>query len=243
MKKTIAILGAIVAASAVPAFAQDYATFEVSAKTIWDNINGNPAFDPGGSGKINAILLWAPVGTADDLPSEGTEFGLRGTGTALDQVATNVIVQLIYPVPYISTMLDNGWNIAKDINAGDAIAVATEAPGLALGQVAYNSSGGIVSPFQVSGLTVASGSDIEEIVFAYNSSASSYLTAFAFGWSNPFDNTVGTSAADPNADSIQSSANQFAVATGPEPTTLVLAGLGGLSMLFFRRRKAYPLEP
>jgi PEP-CTERM motif len=238
MKKPIAILGALVAASTLSAFGQDWITFEVSSKTIWDNIGGVTTFDPAGAGKIDAILLWAPVGTPDDLPSYGTEFGLRGTGIALDQVATNLTAAELYPGQYVNTMLDSGWNIAEDMNAGDAIAVATEAPGLASGQVAYNSSGGIASSFEVSGVTLSSGSSIQEIVLAYDSDAGSWLTGYAYGWSNPFDNTVGTSAADPYAESIQSSANQFAVVTGPEPTTLALAGLGGLSMLFLRRRKA-----
>ncbi|HTV42323.1 MAG TPA: PEP-CTERM sorting domain-containing protein [Candidatus Sulfotelmatobacter sp.] len=234
MKKQIAILATILAASAVTSFAQDYISFEVSSKTVWDDFSGTPMFDAAGAGNIDAILLWAPVGTADDLTSQGTSFGLRGTGTALDQVATNA-TSVINPVGTITNMLSSGWNIAEDAGNGNALAVATEASGLATGQVGYNSG----NPFEINGVTLATGSSIEEIVLAYNSSATSWSTASDYGWSNPFDNEVGTSTGDPNATELQSSANQFGVAVvTPEPATIALAGLGGLSMLFLRRRKA-----
>jgi len=237
MKKLIAILAAIVAVSGVGAFGQDWITFEVSSKTVWDNFGSKPTFDAGGAGTIDAILLYSTSDAADNLPSVSGLYGLRGTGTALDQVATNA-TSATSPVSVVNAMLSSGWSIAADANNAGATAVATEATGLAAGQVGYDINGGLASPFQVTGITGASGSTIEVIVLAYNASAGSWSTASDYGWSNPFQTAVGTSSGDPNADSTQSSANQFGVAAVPEPTTLVLAGLGGLSMLGLRRRKA-----
>lgn len=237
MKKLIAILATIAAVSGFSAFGQDWMTFEVSSKTVWDNFGAKNVFDAAGAGNIDAILLFSTTGAADQLSSVGTEFGLRGTGTALDQVATNA-TSATSPVSVINSMLSSGWSIANDEAQGNALAVATEASGLATGQVGYNTTAGAASPFQTQNLGVASGTSIEEIVVAFNSSAGSWSTASDYGWSNPFQNTVGTSAGDAFASSSQSSANQFGVAAVPEPTTLALAALGGLSMLGLRRRKA-----
>lgn len=233
MKKLIAILATAIAAVGFSACAQDWITFETSGTTIWDNSKGTPSFDAAAAGSLDAILLWAPVGTSDTLPSVGTSFGLRGSGTALDQVATNAVsFGSVTAIADIQAMLSGGWAIAADMGSGSN-AVANTGTGTLKGQAEYNSG----NPFEVSGVTGASGSSIEEIVLAYTA-ASSWSSASAVGWSNPFNNTVGSAATDPNATATQSSANQFAVVAVPEPTTLALAGLGGLSMLFLRRRKA-----
>lgn len=237
MKKLIAILATAIAAVGFSACAQDWITFETANTTIWDNFGGNgsttPALDPAGSSTIDAVLLFSTTDAADQLASVGSSFGLRGSGVALDQVATNATsVGGANPEAALASMLSSGWSVAGVMGAGSN-AVATSSAG---GKGAAVFNGG--NPFQVGGVTGASGSTIEEIVVAYNSSASSWATATALGWSNPFNNIVGTASTDPNATQSESSANQFGVAPVPEPATLALAGLGGLSMLFLRRRKA-----
>jgi len=242
MKKQIALLATLIAACGftATAFGQDWITINTSAKVVWDNYNGSgssttPTIDNAGSGTLDAILLWAPTGTSDQLPSVGTSFGLGGTGTALDQVATNALsVGSANPISTINAMLGAGWKIASDVNNNNTNAIANNGGATAKGEVEYNSG----SPFEVTGLTGASGSSIEEILVAYNATASSWLTASDLGWSNPFSNIIGTSSGDPNATQEQALANQFGVAAVPEPATLALAGLGGLSMLFLRRRKS-----
>ena len=233
MKKLIAILGTAIAAAGVSAFGQDWISFSVSDSTIWLN-HITPAIPAANAGTVDAVLLWSAnttVGSGDLLPSVGTKFGLRGTGTVLDQVATNAIdLGVADPFQIIQTMLSSGWSIAEDIGTGTNAIGNDSASGK--GGLAYNSG----NPFQVKGVIGASGSEIQEIVLGYNSSASSWTTATGIGWSNPFDVTVGTSSTDPYAYATQSSANQFAVVISPEPTTLALVGLGGLSMLAFRRR-------
>src|SRR5580698_10215398 len=93
MKKLIAIFGTAIAAEGVSAFGQEWISFSVSDSTIWFN-DITPAMPAADAGTVDAVLLWSAnttVGSGDLLPSVGTEFGLRGTGTALDQVATNAI--------------------------------------------------------------------------------------------------------------------------------------------------------
>lgn len=234
MKKLIAILATAIAASGLTAFGQDWITFATSGTTIWDNSGGTPSFDAAAAGKMDAILLWAPTSATDNLPSIGTAFGLRGTGTALDQVGTNAVAWgAVNPIGSISNLLSSGWSVATDMGSS-AYAVATTGTGTLKGQATYNAG----SPFQCLGITGASGSSVEEIIVAYNASASSWATASAIGYSNPFANTVGTASTDPNSTASEASANQFGVVSVPEPTTLALAGLGGLSMLALRRRKA-----
>lgn len=233
MKQPIAILATAIAASGFTAFGQDWITFSLPDTTIWLN-HITPAMPAADAGTVNAIILWSAnttVGSGDLLPSVGSEFGLRGTGTVLDQVATNALdFGGAEPIFDIQEMLSSGWSIAVDMATGMDAVGNDSASGR--GGLAYNSG----DPFQVQGVTGASGSEIQEIVLGYPSTTSSYTTAVGLGWSNPFDITVGTSSTDPNASATQTSANQFAVVIAPEPTTLALAGLGGLSLLAFRRK-------
>ena len=110
-----------------------------------------------------------------------------------------------------------------------------------LESVAYNNGDSFeISPTSIYGGN-DSGDDIELIYIAFNGSASSFSTSTAVGISGMMVDPVGSSAADPNSDFLQYEDNPaltpFGVGGVPEPTTLALAGLGGLSMLF-RRRKA-----
>jgi len=235
MKKLIAILATTIAVAGVSAFGQDWISFSVANSSIWLNTGATPAMPAASAGTVDAVLLFSTTDAADQLTSVGTSFGLRGSGVALDQVATNATsVGSANPQAAISAMLSSGWAVAVDISSGTGSnAVANDAAS-GKGGIIYN--GG--SPFEVQGANLASGSTIEEVVLAYNSSASSWANATALGWSNPFQTAVGTSAGDGFAASTQTGANQFGVASVPEPATLALAGLGGLSMLFLRRRKA-----
>ncbi|HEY1789511.1 MAG TPA: PEP-CTERM sorting domain-containing protein [Verrucomicrobiae bacterium] len=233
MKKLIVIIATAIAVGGVSSFGQDWMSFALPNATIWFNQGPQtPSMPAANAGTVNAVLLYSTIGAADQLPSEGTEFGLRGTGVALDQVATNALDINVDPFVEIEEMLSSGWSIAVDAATGtNAVANDTAA---GKGGLLYN--GGV--PFEVQGVNLASGSSIEEVVLGYNAGASSWTAVTGIGWSNPFQNTVGTSAGDPFATATQSLANQFAVVISPEPSTLALAGLGGLAILFLRRRKA-----
>jgi hypothetical protein len=247
MKKQIALLAIIIAASGFTAFGQDYTTFSAGTAggKIWDltGANGGTVLGQGGlgaSGDFDFTFLWAPVATSDGLSALGTQFG-QGLGSAVDQVATNGVSSTGVGISEISTMLGAGWNIAT-VFGGSTIAETTSGASGKL--TAYPSN-----PFEIAGVSVASGTSIEEVIIAWNASAAitlangvnTFASVTDLGWSNPMDVAVGTSAGDVEAGNNESgSMNQFGigVASVPEPATIALAGLGGLSMLFLRRRKA-----
>jgi hypothetical protein len=241
MKKQIAILATLIAASGFTAFGQDYLQFnQAGTKLVWDeSTTPGVGVEPGTVGEYEMAFLWAPVATADDLSNLGNagNFGLNGTGAASDQVATNTVASTAVGVAEIQTMLGAGWNIGEVFGGSTIIETTTSTKG---SMTAYNGS----APVELAGTSGNnSGTDIEMIFIAWNASATlgSGATTFSsvadLGWSNPFNEEVGSSAGDANAGS-ETAVNDFGVAPTPEPTTLALAGLGGLSMLFLRRRKA-----
>ena len=70
-------------------------------------------------------------------------------------------------------------------------------------------------------------------VLAYQTSAGNYAASAIRGHSASFSTTLATGLANP-VNAVWSS---FTVAAVPEPTTLALAGLGGLASLVMLRRK------
>jgi len=258
MKKQIAILATIIAASGFSAFGQDWITLaDTSTHQIWDltGLNGGTTAGIGGYptlGNFDITVLWAASGTSDPLAAIGQTANLSVSGSSAatslgntSEVATNGAVSTASALSTISTMLSGGWTIANNESSGSGSA----ATGLAITTV--SSSGKFTSynagsPFELVGGTGVSDSQIELIVIAWNASAtlgsgsSTFSSVSAFGYSDAFNDTVGGGSTDPFGGTSENGAgmNQFGVAPVPEPTTLALAGLGGLSMLFLRRRKA-----
>jgi len=245
MKKQIALLATIIAASGFSAFGQDWVNLgTANANWVYDEFTTPGVGVYAGNNDVNVTILWAATGTSDQLPSVGTAFGLKN-GAASNQVATNGVTSVgsANPVATITTMLASGWSIATNMSSGAGsaatglVSTPTELVGTKSGAITPYDGG---NDFELLGGTGVSSSSIEMILLAWNGSASSYTTASALGWSNPFTDQVGSSSSDPAGGTQQSGLllNQFGVANVPEPTTLALAGLGGLSMLFLRRRKS-----
>jgi hypothetical protein len=254
MKKQIALLATLIAASGFTAFGQDWMEITAEAPTyVWNEI---PLFTSGTSleaatGTFDVVYLWAASSSADQLSAVGQLSNMgANNATPKQQVATNGVVSVTpaNSTALLSSMLSGSWSVINNENSGAGSAAAGQAiiANGSKGQIpAYN--GG--SSFQVNGVSVGSGSTIEMLALAVNTSAivSGSLVVgdiTQMGWSNPFNESVGTSQGDPNANGTENGTggmNQFGVTTinaVPEPTTLALAGLGGLSMLFLRRRKA-----
>jgi hypothetical protein len=233
MKKQIAILATIIAASGFTAFGQDWITVGTSTHgNVWDSFSG-PTPTMAGLNDVNIEVLWATDGTADAL---GAGTGTNSTGTATGGQAT------------ITSMLASGWTLAQNYGSGNGTAAlgtvetATEGSGKTAGQITPYNGG---NSFQLStASTGISGSTIELVLIGFNGSASSYSTATALGWTSMLTDPVGLNAADPNGTTTQNGDSGFAafgvesVTATPEPATLALACLGGLSMLGLRRRKA-----
>jgi hypothetical protein len=239
MKKQIAILATVLAASGFTAFGQGYMTLGSSAgKLIWDD------FTTPGVGVVDDnmdfTVLFAATGTADLLSSVGTTgFGLGGGVAANNQVATNGVASVgaVNPFGAISSMLAGGWQVVTNESALGQMAVGTlVGTGKSAGTFSYNGGGN----FEFNGGSSTVEDTYDFIVLAWDSTSSTYVGAADLGWSNPFKYVTGSTSGDGAGltDENALTMNQFGVAAVPEPTTLALAGLGGLSMLFLRRRKA-----
>jgi len=232
MKKQLAIISTILATAGMSAFGQGFITFSTSTHELFDEFTtagggGTPLYPANGA--LDVTFLWAATGTQDTLPTVGTLLSGKGGGSTAGEVATNGVTSIApTAIGAISNLLSSGWSLASV--AGGSAEVSTVA----------NSTGSIsAGQFQLAGSTA--GSTYEIIVIAWNaSSASGYASAADIGWSNPFNYLTGAAATDPNGQVAFSSSgmNQFGVAavqSVPEPASLALAGLGGLSTLFLRR--------
>jgi len=236
MKKQIAILAALVAATSFSAFGQGYITFASATSGTWDEFT-TPGAGIRSPSDVTVGFLWAATSATDSLTlvsgsggPNGNGLGLRG-GAANKQVATNGVSSIsVTPWATIATMVaSGGWNWATNSAAPSAPLQVT---GGANGLWSYN--GG--ASFILAG--PGAGSTIQIVVIGWNN-AGSIGSSADIGWSNPFNYLTGANASDPNGTTVFSSsgANQFGVAPIPEPSTIALAGLGGLSLLLFRRRK------
>jgi hypothetical protein len=226
MKKLIAILAMGAVAGGLSAFAQDWITVEQTGNgLVWDNFTTPGSSHEAPAGDVTIDVLWALTGTADPL---GAGIPTAGGSTSAESSIAGMLA-------------GGGWTLMQNYASGSGSAalgtVATATGGSVTkggSIVSYNSA----DPFEFdTASAVASGGNIEYIFLAYNSAAASWSSASDIGWSSAGTVSVGTTVGDPNATSNESSA-PFGVSSVPEPTTLALAGLGGLSMLFLRRRKA-----
>lgn len=225
MKKQIAILAALTVAGGLSAFGQGYVNFTTGAGYVYDEFT-TPGSDVVSAGTASVAFLWAATGTSDPL---GAGIPTTGANSAAGSIGT------------IEQMLSSGgWTLAENYNAG---ASPTEvdgtigSTGFGKGAISYN--GG--SNFQLAGTTA--GDTYQVIVLGWNVGAGATLAdaennATALGWSSALDYATGASSSSPVSSFSSQGLSKFGVAPVPEPATLALAGLGGLSMLFLRRRKA-----
>jgi len=232
MKKQLVVITAL-AATALSVFGQGFVTLSTSTHKFYDE------FTTAGSGiysaaNVDYALYWAPTTATDPLSAIGSQFGAGATTPNL-QVATNGVASIPQTFANLNTLL-TGAGFTLGLN-GAAIAGGTTTAAASAGY----------GQFQLANTTA--GNTYQLIVVGWNASAG--LSAIqtgaytAIGWSNPFNYITGANASDPNGTAAVTSAgfmNAFGVAPlatvpTPEPATLALAGLGGASLLLFRRKK------
>jgi hypothetical protein len=101
MKKQIAILAALVAATSFSAFGQGYVTFTSPTHQLYDEFT-TPGVGVRANANIDVAFLWAPTSATDSLTlvsgsggPNGNGLGLGGGVSANKQVATNGVFVIL----------------------------------------------------------------------------------------------------------------------------------------------------
>ena len=224
MKKTILTALAVMALGA-STYAQGLFLFSGNTKTAWDNYSvaniGKLAAD------INVSFLFAPSSSTALITSV-----LSSTPTNAATLGTTYSASAAWS----AILTDPNFHLATN-SSGNTLVQSTTTAG---GAWTYNSSGS----FAVN--NTAGNTQYSIYIIGWSSAyANPFLAAAAnapLGWSSVFTYTSGQLPSGPGPFPAGTPAQQFGVIQGttapvPEPGTLVLAGLGGLSLLAFRRKK------
>jgi hypothetical protein len=132
-------------------------------------------------------------------------------------------------------MLSSGWNIATNLDISAEADVVDNHGGVQAGAFQYDggssfqlaNSGAATYEFVVIGWDNAGGESTLEEAMTDN---------VAMGWSGSFDYTPAFPSGSSPGTFAQDGETPFGIAPVPEPATFALAGLGGLSLLFLRRK-------
>jgi hypothetical protein len=218
MKKIIAlslVTGSLVATSA---FGQGYLQDESSKSAVYDGFTtpGAAALDT----KVDVALFWAAAGTTPTVDGISASTP-TSSSTALPSAAWADILNGQFTEAFDSTAL-NGLVVTASTSKGI---------------IEYN--GG--SSFGIQGTAAGSTYTLYEVSWnaAYATAQAASAAGSAVGWSAPIQFTL-FGPTDPTITSPTFGAFgtlPTGVTPTPEPTTMALAGLGGLSLLAFRRKK------
>jgi len=225
MKKTIIITAALVLAG-VNAFSQGWISWAGGSKGIWNNTANNSAFVVG-TGMDVALLFY----------TANPDAGFTTAGIGITGSSTNGSVS--YTATQAWTALSSGAIVVDGAPSGStsgAVASTTAA-----GSLTYNSSTAWDSQNLVGGTTYwgvevawnTQGGTITTLAQAIAAEATDPM-----GYSQVF--TYLSAATSPSATVLglsQVGSFGVTVAPSPEPTTIALAGLGGLALLGLRRKK------
>lgn len=231
MKKLVLISTLVTTLAGLSAFGQGYFLFGGSKSSVWD---GTGATDVRNSA-IDVAFLWAPAATTSKV---GTDTALTGAAALAGVPNTMNSANATYQASaaWADIFTDPNFQFGLDSNTGDSLAVQ-----LCLTSGSWTFVGQPAVPANTFGVTGTSSSTTYSIFAigwssAYATPTAAELAGGKVGWSTVLQYTFGS----PISTLSQPVWTQFAV-TGagpvPEPTTLALAGLGGLSLLLFRRRK------
>ena len=222
MKTRIALLATLLAAGTLSAFGQAYVLFNSLPAYVYNEFTTPGVGTALNPSEIDATFLWAPTTAVDPLGA-----GQATTGVSVSGGDWFFVHQMI--------SLD-GWTVAQNFSTSTE---ADNDPISTIGGLNYNAN----TEFELGGAT---GGDVYQMVVVawwndggtINNVAQAEAADNTIGWSSSFDYTTGVANTSPVDQMSSEGLIRFGVAPIPEPTTLALAGLGGLSMLYFRRRQA-----
>ena len=230
MKKLVLISTMAITLAGLSAFGQGYFNFSGGKSSVWD---GTGATDVRNS-TIDVAFLWAPANTTSKV---GTDTALTGSGALAGVPNTMNSANSTYQASaaWADIFTDPNFVFGLDANTANSLVVQTT---LSTGAWAFIGQPPVTVPFGVTGTS----SSVQYSIFAigwssaYATPTAAELAGGKVGWSTVLQLTGASSIGTPGIPAW----TQFAVAGAPpvpEPTTLALAGLGGLSLLLFRRRK------
>jgi hypothetical protein len=219
MKKLV-IISTLIATVAGTAFGQGYFQFTSNKSQVWDGFTTpNTATR---SSLVNVSFLWSASTVAvpavssilASTPNTTTVGG--STWAAADAWA--------------AILTDPNFTLALNANAGNAVVVGQS---LSTGSITYNNN----AVFGIAGTTASVAVRVFEIGWSSGYATPQLAQAgnSAVGWSAAWNYTPSAFTGAPTAMNAPSQFGTGGIV--PEPSTIALAGLGGLSLLLFRRRK------
>ena len=211
MKRISVITSLVVSVAGFSAFGQGYFEFSTGKSQAWDETAHT-------SSTIDVAFLWGAQGAVPEV--ETLANGVPTTGTFLNPA-----------VAWTAILYDPNFQLAVNSGAGNSLAsvLCTSAGG-----ISYNGGNAFAGP-----LATSPGVTYTLFMISWNSAyATPALAAAAntfLGWSQAFDYTATALTASPN--NMVGITPPFGMVVMPEPATMALAGLGGVSWWLFRRRK------
>jgi hypothetical protein len=226
MKKQL-VIGAIVLATGLSSFGDEaWFVFGTEHKFVWDNTSGAGFVAPG-TVNVGFVLCDTSLNPTSILglgtPTNGVAYA---NWSILDSISGNPA---------------EGWFWATNANSSMTVPVTTAdtSAGVQLGSINYNSS----QPVQVKGTIAGDLYDIYIIGWTggWTTPEEAFENEANVGWTDMFTYASGvtstaTTAGPPPSLMGPFGAPPFGVVETPEPTTMALLGLGGLSLFTFRRR-------
>jgi hypothetical protein len=148
----------------------------------------------------------------------------------------------------LGTGLNSSWTVGVYYVLGTPAITDPASIAIPVAPLALGTGGGSTAPIVAPGIFLASsyfavpggavgGTATFEVV-AYPTVDGSYAAAAYRGHSAPFTLTMMSGIAVPPTANAGPAFTTFSTSPVPEPGTLALVGLGGLSLLLFRRKKA-----